>query len=117
MLWLTEAEAGAERNLLADAELVAAALLTEGVDRPRVHEPAVALGNGRADCVERAENVDLEGLLGVVAEHAAVDDAVRAARRLPHRFPIRHVHLEVLVRAGVGAGQRVRRLQHGGTSV
>ena len=117
MLWLTEAEAGAERNLLADAKLVAAALLAEGVDRPRVHEPAVALGNGRADGVERAHDVDLEGLVRVVAEHAAVDDAVRAARRLPHPFPIRHVDLEVLVGAGVGAGQRVRRLQHGGTSV
>ena len=115
MSWLTQAEAGAERNLLADAELVAAALLTERVDRPRVHEPAVALGNGRADCVERAENIDLEGLLGVVAEHAAVDDAVRAARRLPNPVAIRHVHLEELMRAGVGAGQRVRRLQRSAT--
>ena len=117
MLLLTKAEPGAERHVLADAELVAAALLTERVDRPRVNEAAVALGDGGADGVERAHDVDLEGLVGVVAEHAAVDDAVRAARRLAHRFFIRHVHLEVLVRAGVGAGQRVRRLQHGGTSV
>ena len=95
-----QTQAGVRRHLLADIEVVRGVVRTDdGEVRPGVDETPVAQLDRGAHGVVRAQGVDVEGQLAVVAQHRAVDDSVRALGRAPHLARVGDIHLHGLVRA------------------